>query len=55
MVIRHCDQFGDFLLNLRHIDIHVAFNYGQATGSAQLLRFVTEHTEVVLDFPSGID
>ena len=27
-------------------DIHVAFNYGQATGSAQLLRFVTEHTEV---------
>ncbi|MCJ1482406.1 Aromatic/aminoadipate aminotransferase 1 [Schaereria dolodes] len=28
-------------------DIHVAFNYGQPTGSAQLLRFVTEHTEIV--------
>ncbi|KAL8700648.1 MAG: hypothetical protein Q9201_005334 [Fulgogasparrea decipioides] len=28
-------------------DIHVAFNYGQATGSVQLLRFVTEHTEIV--------
>ncbi|KAL8846339.1 MAG: hypothetical protein Q9221_008579 [Calogaya cf. arnoldii] len=28
-------------------DIHIAFNYGQATGSAQLLRFVTEHTEIV--------
>ena len=30
-------------------DIHVAFNYGQATGSAQLLRFVTEHTEVLMN------
>lgn len=28
------------------LDMHVAFNYGQATGSAQLLRFMTEHTEV---------
>lgn len=28
-------------------DIHVAFNYGQATGSVQLLRFLTEHTELV--------
>ncbi|KAL8776794.1 MAG: hypothetical protein Q9213_008131 [Squamulea squamosa] len=28
-------------------DIHIAFNYGQATGSVQLLRFVTEHTEIV--------
>jgi aromatic amino acid aminotransferase I / 2-aminoadipate transaminase len=27
-------------------DLSVALNYGQATGSAQLLRFVTEHTEV---------
>lgn len=27
-------------------DIHVALNYGQSTGSAQLLRFITEHTEV---------
>lgn len=28
-------------------DLHVALNYGQSTGSAQLLRFVTEHTEIV--------
>ena len=28
-------------------DLDVALNYGQATGAAQLLRFVTEHTEVV--------
>ncbi|KAL8842561.1 MAG: hypothetical protein Q9170_000515 [Blastenia crenularia] len=28
-------------------DIHIAFNYGQASGSVQLLRFVTEHTEIV--------
>ncbi|KAL8640091.1 MAG: hypothetical protein Q9228_002949 [Teloschistes exilis] len=28
-------------------DLHIALNYGQATGSIQLLRFVTEHTEIV--------
>lgn len=28
------------------IDISLAFNYGQAMGSGQLLRFITEHTEV---------
>ena len=28
-------------------DLHVALNYGQATGSAQVLRFITEHTEIV--------
>lgn len=28
-------------------DIHVALNYGQSTGSAQMLRFITEHTEIV--------
>lgn len=28
-------------------DLEVCLNYGQATGSAQLLRFVTEHTEIV--------
>lgn len=33
-------------VNLILPDLHVALNYGQATGSAQLLRFVTEHTEV---------
>ena len=27
-------------------DLSIALNYGQGTGSAQLLRFVTEHTEV---------
>lgn len=33
------------------LDLHVALNYGQGTGSAQILRFVTEHTEV--SFPVG--
>lgn len=28
-------------------DIATAFNYGQGSGSAQLLRFITEHTELV--------
>jgi hypothetical protein len=28
------------------LDLSIALNYGQGTGSAQLLRFVTEHTEV---------
>jgi hypothetical protein len=27
-------------------DLEIALNYGQATGAAQLLRFITEHTEV---------
>jgi len=27
-------------------DLWIALNYGQASGSAQLLRWVTEHTEV---------
>ena len=27
------------------IDLSIALNYGQGTGSAQMLRFVTEHTE----------
>ncbi|KAF2836494.1 PLP-dependent transferase [Patellaria atrata CBS 101060] len=34
-------------------DIATAFNYGQGTGSAQLLRFVTEHTEMCHDPPYG--
>lgn len=29
-------------------DLEIALNYGQATGAPQLLRFVTEHTEVPL-------
>ncbi|KAL9097366.1 MAG: hypothetical protein Q9163_006351 [Psora crenata] len=28
-------------------DLHVALNYAMATGSAQMLRFLTEHTEIV--------
>ena len=32
-------------------DISVAFNYAQATGSPQLLRFITEHTEMVHNPP----
>lgn len=32
-------------------DIKVALNYGQGTGSAQLTRFVVEHTELVHDPP----
>ncbi|KAK3383161.1 pyridoxal phosphate-dependent transferase [Lasiosphaeria ovina] len=28
-------------------DLSIALNYGQSTGSAQLMRFVTEHTELV--------
>ena len=27
-------------------DLEIALNYGQATGAAPLVRFVTEHTEV---------
>lgn len=33
----------DFVMPL---DMHVALNYGQATGSPPMVRFVTEHTEV---------
>ncbi|KAI9730605.1 MAG: Aromatic/aminoadipate aminotransferase 1 [Claussenomyces sp. TS43310] len=32
-------------------DLSVALNYGQGTGSAQLIRFVTEHTELVCNPP----
>ncbi|KAJ5467618.1 Pyridoxal phosphate-dependent transferasemajor regionsubdomain 2 [Penicillium sp. IBT 31633x] len=28
-------------------DLEIALNYGQATGAAPLLRFVTEHTEII--------
>ncbi|KAJ5125625.1 Aromatic amino acid aminotransferase [Penicillium atrosanguineum] len=28
-------------------DLEISLNYGQATGAAQLLRFVTEHTEII--------
>ncbi|KAH8591376.1 aromatic amino acid aminotransferase-like protein [Bisporella sp. PMI_857] len=32
-------------------DLSIALNYGQGSGSAQLLRFVTEHTEIVCHPP----
>lgn len=32
-------------------DLSVALNYGQGMGSAQMLRFVTEHTEIVCSPP----
>ena len=32
-------------------DLHVALNYGQGTGAPPLVRFVTEHTELVHDPP----
>ena len=33
-------------------DLAISLNYGQGTGSAQMLRWVTEHTEVQL-YPDG--
>jgi aromatic amino acid aminotransferase I / 2-aminoadipate transaminase len=32
-------------------DLSIALNYTQSTGSAQMMRFVTEHTELVYDPP----
>ncbi|GLB07649.1 hypothetical protein AtubIFM57258_002997 [Aspergillus tubingensis] len=32
-------------------DLSIALNYGQATGSPQMMRFITEHTELVFDPP----
>lgn len=32
-------------------DLEVALNYGQSTGAPQLLRFVTEHTEIIHNPP----
>lgn len=32
-------------------DLSIALNYGQATGSPQMLRFLTEHVEIVHDPP----
>jgi aromatic amino acid aminotransferase I len=41
----------DLAENKSNYDISTAFNYGQGAGSAQLLRWVTEHTEMVHDPP----
>lgn len=32
-------------------DLSIALNYGQSTGSAQMMRFITEHTELVYNPP----
>lgn len=32
-------------------DLSISLNYGQAAGSPQMLRFITEHTELVFDPP----
>ncbi|QPG99326.1 hypothetical protein C2857_001490 [Epichloe festucae Fl1] len=32
-------------------DLSIALNYGQSTGSAQMVRFLTEHTEIVCNPP----
>lgn len=47
------EVFGSYLTQSRRTrqDLHVALNYGQGTGSGQILRFATEHTEVIA-FPS---
>jgi len=41
-----CSPYKKVKLIVSTADLSVALNYGQATGSAQLLRFITEHTEV---------
>lgn len=41
----------DIRLGSSEFDISVALNYGQGHGSAQLLRWVTEHTELIHDPP----
>ncbi|KAF2001197.1 aromatic amino acid aminotransferase 1 [Amniculicola lignicola CBS 123094] len=41
----------DFAQEKSIFDIATAFNYGQGSGSAQLLRWITEHTEMVHDIP----
>ena len=54
-----CAQTGQFLKAGKYdisdghgtYDLAVALNYGQGSGSAQLLRFVTEHTEIVCNPP----
>ncbi|KAH0365794.1 putative aromatic aminotransferase Aro8, partial [Aureobasidium melanogenum] len=41
----------DIVDGISEYDIATAFNYSQATGSPQMMRFVTEHTEIVYDPP----
>ena len=49
--MRNCAGKHDIIEGKSIYDLDVALNYGQATGSAQMLRFVTEHTEIVHDPP----
>ena len=50
------DATGETITSTKHdmaagnslFDPAIAFNYGQGTGAPQLMRFVTEHTEIVL-------
>ncbi|GES57259.1 aromatic aminotransferase Aro8 [Aspergillus terreus] len=48
-VLRACK--GDAQAGKSLYDLQVALNYGQAMGSPQLLRFVTEHTELIHNPP----
>ncbi|OKL57085.1 hypothetical protein UA08_07574 [Talaromyces atroroseus] len=41
----------DFEPGVNEYSLDVALNYGQGTGSAQMLRFVTEHTELIHNPP----
>ncbi|KAJ5776219.1 uncharacterized protein N7511_001230 [Penicillium nucicola] len=41
----------DFQPGINDYSLDVALNYGQGSGSAQMLRFVTEHTELVHNPP----
>ncbi|KAJ5802866.1 uncharacterized protein N7503_005316 [Penicillium pulvis] len=41
----------DFEAGVNDYGLDVALNYGQGTGSAQMIRFVTEHTELLHDPP----
>ncbi|KAJ5939080.1 hypothetical protein N7466_002214 [Penicillium verhagenii] len=41
----------DFEAGVSDFGLDVALNYGQGTGSAQMIRFVTEHTELLHDPP----
>ncbi|KAF4469486.1 aromatic amino acid aminotransferase I [Fusarium albosuccineum] len=41
----------DVQKGLSEYDLSIALNYGQAMGSAQMMRFITEHTELIYNPP----
>lgn len=41
----------DVKAGISEYDLSIALNYGQATGSPQMMRFITEHTELVFNPP----